>query len=178
MSPHEDWRLRPGTADDVDGVHALAAKPDVYRYLFDGVAPERQAIAEALAQCVTNAAESGLGLWVLTHPSAPYAGAVWLQPDLAARSAEISYLLDPDHWGQGLATRMAWTVIGHAFRTRHIDRIVAGADAPNAASLAVMARLGMRFHRHVQYPMGAGVEYVLHRDDSGPSPQPAPLSIT
>lgn len=177
MSPNDDWQLRPATTDDVDGIHALAAKPDVYRYLFDGIAPERTAIADALAQCMTVAAETGLGFWVLTHPSAPHAGAVWLQPDLAARSAEISYLLDPDHWGRGLATRMAWTAITLAFRNPGIDRVIAGADTPNAASLAVMARLGMRFLRDVTYPLGAGVEYALHRDDPGPSPRPVPLSI-
>jgi hypothetical protein len=25
----------------------------------------------------------------------------------------------------------------------------------------------MRFHKNVQYPLGAGVEYVLHRDAAG-----------
>lgn len=177
MSPNDDWRLRPATTADVDGVHALAGKPAVYRYLFDGVAPAKPAIAGLIAESAAEAAETGLGFWVLTHPSAPYAGGVRLQPDLAARSAELTYLLDPDHWGRGLATRMAWTAITRAFRCPHIDRVVAGADAPNTASLAVMARLGMRFCRDVEYPLGPGVEYALRRDDPGPSPPPVPLPI-
>lgn len=175
MPGREDWRLRPATAADVDGLHALAARPAVNRYLFDGVAPGRQAVADLLARCRRVAAETGLGCWILAHPAAPHAGAVWLRADLAARSAEISYLLAPDHWGRGLATRMAWTVITHAFRTPHIDRVIAGADMPNTTSLAVMARLGMRFDRNVRYPLGPGVEYVLHRDDPGPDPRPVPL---
>lgn len=177
MTPHDDWRLRAVTVDDVDGIHALAGKPDVYRYLFDGIALERQAIVDLIAQCVADAAETGLGFWVLEGPSAPHAGGVRLQPDLAARSAEITYLLDPAHWGQGLATRIAWTAISLAFRTDRIDRVIAGADAPNAASQAVMTRLGMRFHGHVQYPLGAGVEYVLHRDAPGPTPRPILLPV-
>jgi hypothetical protein len=48
---------------------------------------------------------------------------------------------------------------------------------PDAASLAVMRRLGMRFHKDVHYPLGAGVEYVLHRDDAGPLPKPALIPL-
>jgi hypothetical protein len=53
----------------------------------------------------------------------------------------------------------------------------AGTDLPNKASLAVMRRLGMRFHNDVQYPLGAGVEYVMHRDDVGPLPKPVLISL-
>jgi hypothetical protein len=38
-------------------------------------------------------------------------------------------------------------------------------------------RLGMRFHKDVQYPLGAGVEYVIHRDDVGPLPKPVLISL-
>lgn len=40
-----------------------------------------------------------------------------------------------------------------------------------------MHRLGMRFHKEVQYPLGAGVEYVLHRDDPGPKPAQSVLEV-
>jgi hypothetical protein len=57
-----------------------------------------------------------------------------------------------------------------------IDSVIAWTDLPNTASLAVMRRLGMRFHKNVQYPLGAGVEYVLHRDDAAPLPAPILIS--
>jgi RimJ/RimL family protein N-acetyltransferase len=79
--------------------------------------------------------------------------------------------------GQGLALRMAWTAITHTFLSSQIDSVIAGADLANAASLAVMRRLGMRFHKDVQYPLGAGVEYVLHRDNVGPLPKPVLISL-
>jgi RimJ/RimL family protein N-acetyltransferase len=72
---------------------------------------------------------------------------------------------------------MAWTVITHAFRSPRIDAVIAGADLPNTASYAVMRRLGMRFHKAVQYPLGAGEEYVLYRDDPGPMPRPATIPL-
>lgn len=173
----EDWQLRPVASADIRSLHALSRQPLVYRYLFDGTPPSGESIANRVAQAVANAAIPGFGMWLLTSPSASCAGYVELRPYPMALSAEITYLLHPDHWGQGLATRMAWTVISQAFRSRHIDCVVAGHDLPNTASLAVMCRLGMRFHQDVQYPLGAGAEYILHRNDPWPTPPPASIPL-
>jgi RimJ/RimL family protein N-acetyltransferase len=72
---------------------------------------------------------------------------------------------------------MAWTAIAQAFRSSHIESVVAGADIPNAASFAVMRRLGMRFYKSVEYPLGPGAEYVLHRGDAAPEPPPALIAV-
>ena len=116
-------------------------------------------------------------MWFLEDASTQYAGCVELQPYPSCGSAELTYLLDPRNWGQGLALRMAWTAITHTFLSSQIDSVIAGTDLANAASLAVMRRLGMRFHKDVQYPLGAGVEYALHRDDVGPLPKPVLISL-
>jgi [ribosomal protein S5]-alanine N-acetyltransferase len=173
----DGWRLRAADLNDIDGLHALAASPLVYRYLFDGVPPDEEYITRRVAQSVANAGETELGMWFLEDASTRYAGCVELQPYPSSRSAELTYLLDPRNWGQGLALRMAWTAITHTFLSSQIDSVIAGADLANAASLAVMRRLGMRFHKDVQYPLGAGVEYVLHRDDVGPRPKPVLISL-
>jgi RimJ/RimL family protein N-acetyltransferase len=169
------WRLRAATIDDTEALLALASCPPVFRYLFDGAAPDRQTIAGVLTQSIATASDTGLGMWLLECAAAPPCGCVQLRPDLAARSAELIYLLHPRCWGQGLATRMAWTAITQAFLVSGIDLVVAGTDLPNIASLAVLRRLGMRFRRNVRYPLGVGVEYALHRDD--PAPRPCPGSI-
>jgi ribosomal-protein-alanine N-acetyltransferase len=168
----DGWRLRAASLNDIDGLHALAAIPLVYRYLFDGVPPDKEFIARAVAQSVANAGERGFGMWFLEDASTRYAGCVELRPYPSPRSAELIYLLDPRYWGQGLALRMAWTAITYAFLSSQIDSVIAGTDLPNTASLAVMRRLGMRFHKDVHYPLGAGVEYVIKRDDIGPRPKP------
>lgn len=171
------WRLRLVTLDDVGGLHALASRPLVYRYLFDGAAPSREYIASRVTQSIANTAETGFGIWLLQAGSSRYAGCVELRPYPSPRCAELTYMLDPGNWGQGLALRMAWTAITQAFRSSHIDYVIAGADVPNTASLAVMRRLGMRFLKDVQYPLGAGAEYVLHRDDAGPMPHPVLIPL-
>lgn len=174
----DGWLLRRATLEDVDGLHALGAKPLVHRYLFDGVVPDKEFIASRVAQSVARAAESGLGMWMLENSSASYAGCVELRPYPSPRSAELAYLLDPVIWGKGLAVRMAWTAITQAFLSLQIDSVIAGADVPNTASLAVMRRLGMQFLREIQYSLGfGGVEYVLHHHDTGPMPPPALLPM-
>jgi ribosomal-protein-alanine N-acetyltransferase len=173
----DSWRLRAADLNDIDGLHALAGNPLVYRYLFDGVPPDKEFIGRRVAESVANAGATGLGMWFLEHDCKRYVGCVELRPYPSSRSAEVTYLLDPRYWGQGLALRMAWTAISHAFSSSQINSVIAGADLANTASLAVMRRLGMRFHKGVQYPLGAGVEYVLHRDDAGPLPKPVLISL-
>ena len=171
------WRLRAADLNDIDGFHALAANPLVYRYLFDGAPPDKEYVTHLLTQSVANAGATRLGMWFLEDLSTRYAGCVELRPYPSPRSAELIYLLDPRYWGQGLALRMTWTAITHAFLSSQIDSVIAGTDLPNSASLAVMRRLGMRFYKNVQYPLGAGVEYVLHRDDTGPLPKPVLITL-
>ena len=172
-----DWRLRWAATSDLDGLHAVACQPAVYRYLFDGEPPARELILGRIEQGMVDADRVGVGLWVLEAPAVQHAGCVQIEPGQLSRSAELIYFLDCAYWGQGLATRMAWTAITQAFRTQHIDCVFAGADRPNQASIAVMRRLGMTFRRDVQYPLGPGVEYAIHRDDPRPSHAPALLSI-
>ena len=173
----DGWRLRAAELNDIDGLHALAASPLVYRYLFDGVPPDKEYITRRVAQSVANAGETGLGMWFLEDVSTRYAGCVELRPYPSSRSAELTYLLDPRNWGQGLALRMAWTAITHTFLSSQIDSVIAGADLANVASLTLMLRLGMRFRKDIQHPLGPGMEYVLHRDDVGPLPKPVLISL-
>jgi [ribosomal protein S5]-alanine N-acetyltransferase len=166
------WRLRAADLNDIDGLHALTAQPLVYRYLCDGAPPDKGFIEHLVLESVANAGQTGLGMWFLENSSTRYAGCVELRSYSSSRSAEVIYSLDPRYWGQGLALRMAWTVITQAFLSTQIDFVIAGTDLPNTASLDVIRRLGMRFHREVRYPLGPGVEYILHRDDAGPLPKP------
>jgi [ribosomal protein S5]-alanine N-acetyltransferase len=146
---HDGWWLRAADLNDIDGLHALESIPLVYRYLFDGVPPDKEFLMRRVAESVANAGKAGLGMWFLENASVRYAGCVELLPYPSLGSAELIYLLDPRYWGQGLALRMAWTAITHAFLSSQINSVIAGADLPNTASIALMRRLGMRFHKDV-----------------------------
>lgn len=170
MTTQTDWRLCPATLDDVDGLHTLASIPEVYRYLFDGTAPQRAAVRSWVSESIVAMRDCRVGLWVLRRPNAVCAGAVWLKPDMATMNAELGYMLHPAHWGAGLATRMAWTAVRQAFDVAGLERITAGTDCPNVRSVKLMQRLGMSLHGFVTYPLGPGIEYILHRNDPAPSP--------
>ncbi len=61
---------------------------------------------------------------------------------------ELSYLLLPEWWGQGLATESVRAVLDHAHGCG-AERIVAETQVANAASIRLLTRLGMRFERSV-----------------------------
>ena len=81
--------------------------------------------------------------------------------DDAKGELELTYLLHPSIWGYGYATRLAHTAMDRGFGAGVVSAIWAGADEPNAASISVMKRLGMKYRRKVEYPAGVGVEYVM-----------------
>ncbi len=153
--------LRPAEDDDADALHVLFGVPAVYRYLADGAPPPREVTNDWLAASRTDFSQFGVGLWVLCDPDVQ--GCLRLEANPDPRSVEITWVLHPDRQGRGLATAMARSAIGRAFGSGHFDRVIAGADVPNAGSIAVMRRLGMRHLRDVTYPAGPGVEYVLER---------------
>src|SRR5262245_11938831 len=60
----EGWHLRAATLADVDALYRLTCEPLVYRYLFDGAAPERNTIADGIARAIADRARTRLGLWI------------------------------------------------------------------------------------------------------------------
>ena len=48
---------------------------------------------------------------------------------------ELWYELTEKVWGRGIATEAAWACVRYAFEEVGMERVIAGADAPNATSL-------------------------------------------
>ena len=65
-------------------------------------------------------------------------------------STEIGLLwaMFPAMQGQGFATEAARALIDYAFETLRVERIMAGTEYDNLASIGVMRRLGMRIERN------------------------------
>ena len=164
------WSLRRASKCDGEAIHKLLGEPLVYRYLCDGVPPARTFTDEWLELNTGATPDTVTGLWLLLLDRRDTAGCIALKA-LEPGVAELTSLLHPRFWGRGLATRMAWTVMERAFRNG-LERVVAGADAPNCASIKVMQRLEMRYVRHVTYPLGPGVEYERLAGDPVPTPRP------
>ena len=70
-----------------------------------------------------------------------------LSPEGVPRAAvelEVGYALGTAHRGRGYATEALGALIVHAFATLGVGRTVAGTGADNAASIALLRRVGMR----------------------------------
>ncbi|MCO5969681.1 GNAT family N-acetyltransferase [Actinoallomurus soli] len=68
------------------------------------------------------------------------------------RRGEITYVVHPRAWGQGVGTAIGSRLLSHGFERLGLHRIFATCDPRNLASARVLAKLGMTWegrHRHV-----------------------------
>jgi len=173
-------KLVPATADLTCSIHHLLSVPSVYKYLADGQPPAKTIAHAWIAEAAQDQQFFGAGLWALTpaDPKQVLCGLVRLSDHINGRM-ELTYLLHPDCWHLGLATRMAHTVLGECFKRGTVDAVWAGADEPNTASLAVMRRLGMAFIGFADYPLGRGLEYEIQSTNYAPERfDPIPVTTT
>lgn len=81
------------------------------------------------------------------------------------RAAKIGYAINADHWGKGYATDAVRTMIDFAWTGLELHRITAAIGPQNAASIAVVERLGMahegRLRDHV-HTNGAWRDSLLY----------------
>lgn len=63
--------------------------------------------------------------------------------DRARPEVGLFWALAPEHQGQGYATEAAAALANHALAALRLERLVATTEHDNAASIAVMRRLGM-----------------------------------
>ncbi|HEX7150398.1 MAG TPA: GNAT family N-acetyltransferase [Thermoanaerobaculia bacterium] len=130
----------PDGADDAAVLHDLWTDPGVRRYLFD----DRVLTPEETAAYLDLSAQSfevhGAGLW-LVKDAAGSGDAVGFAGLL---SNALLFGVRPSHWGQGIAFEAATAVLEHARTDLQVDRVVADVDEPNAVSVHVLEKLGMR----------------------------------
>ena len=139
--------LRPFCSEDTPFLHELWIDPHVRRYLWDDrVISVNEAAAVVDASC-DSFERFGFGMWVLRskRDDQPVGFCGLRHFGQQPQDVEILYGLLPAHWHLGLATEAAEAVLRFGFAAG-LQRIFAGADPPNAASIRVMERLGMHFH--------------------------------
>ena len=144
--------LRQLQPDDLDAWAALEGDPDVVRYLYIDVQTRSQSaerLAAAIPQVSLDTEHDTLQLAVCRRDTGEMVGHVLLaRTSRLHRSGEVGWVIAPGHAGQGFATEAARALLGVGFGLG-LHRIVARADARNAASIRVMERLGMRLEAHL-----------------------------
>lgn len=82
-------------------------------------------------------------VWAITlRGSDGLIGAVGLTPESDAETAELGYWLSPAHWGRGITTEAARTVILFGFENVGYPSLTSGYFEDNPASGQVLRKLG------------------------------------
>ena len=158
-----DLELRPISPDDGPVLHRLVSHPDVWPWL----APRGEDAPAAPAQCAAWARRDaahwelhGFGKWLVFEDGRPVArgglGVTFLD---GRPEVEMGWAVAREHWGRGIATRIALAALDEAQRIG-LRGVVAFARTENAASLRVMEKAGLRRERELTH---AGHPHILFR---------------
>jgi RimJ/RimL family protein N-acetyltransferase len=161
--------LRPVTGDDHPVLLAHWTEPDVRRYLFDGAPLSSAEVAETIEESIGDFAAHGYGIWLIElgpgpssepgpGPGPGLVGTAGLRP-LEESGLEIFYSLAPAAWGHGYATEAARAVVEFALGSLGLPEVLAEVDEGNAASVAVVKRLGMTPYTVVPGVLGPMTRY-------------------
>jgi RimJ/RimL family protein N-acetyltransferase len=81
------------------------------------------------------------------------------------RQLEVGFTLAPAHQGQGYGTEALRGLLGYAFDTLDMHRVIAITDARNDAAAALLTRVGFRkeahFHDNVFFKGAWGSEFLF-----------------
>lgn len=157
-------RYRPVTLDDLDDFHGLVVDEYIRRYLMDGEIFPREWSRERIEGNLDLFAERGVGLWLVhereTDELVGFCGFLAF-PDLHPEP-QLLYALREPFAGQGYATEMGRAAIAEARRRPGFETIIAGVDAPNAASVRVLEKLG--FVTYDTLPGAFGDTFMVRLD--------------
>jgi RimJ/RimL family protein N-acetyltransferase len=161
--------LRPWRPGDLDAFAAIAADPEVLRFINDGV-PWGREQADAFAERqVRGFAERGYCRWALeARDDGAFAGFCGGEPLTQIPEVEIGWWLARGRWGQGLATEAARAALADLRDRIGLRRVVSLARDDNASSIRIMQKIGLVFDRALPYN---GLPCVLYA--SAPQDQAA-----
>ncbi len=143
--------LRHFTDADLVPFMAYRNDPDVARYQgWEGIS-EAEAHAFIAEQKLVQPGVPGQWLQIAIEfkETGTLAGDCALKIDEHdERQAEIGYTLARAYQGKGIAFEAVSRVLDYAFRALELHRVIAITDSENAASIALLERLGLRREGH------------------------------
>jgi ribosomal-protein-alanine N-acetyltransferase len=151
MEPFETERLslRPLEPGDLEDLYALYRDPEVMRYV-TGEPRDRRQTKTALERHLADHRHHGYGLCAtIDKADGKLVGRCGLIPWRLEGpwQAELAWLFATSHWGRGLGTEFGREMLRQAWGPLGLDYLMARAYQANAASVAIMRKLGMRLAR-------------------------------
>jgi ribosomal-protein-alanine N-acetyltransferase len=138
--------LRPFRANDVDDVFAYASDGEVARFVLWDQHATREDSQRFLEWMLGQYARGELPSWgIVLRDSGRLVGSIgYGSQDPAHARAEVGYVLARNCWGKGLMSEALRSILGHAFGTLHLHKVVAHCHVQNTASRRVLEKAGMR----------------------------------
>jgi len=143
-------RLRLLAPEDLGALHAIQSREDVTRWLYWGPRSEAEVRAAIDSHIARARDEPDKGVVLGVEHAGTLVGTVSLAlgpPE--HRQGELGFIFHPDHQGRGYATEAAAAMLALAFGPYGLHRVHGRLEPRNAASAAVLARLGMRHEAHL-----------------------------
>lgn len=145
--------LRPFTAEDLDALRSYQSREDVTRFLYWGArtdAEVREALERKIASVSIGSEGDTLALAIVPKASGRLVGDIVLHLiSEEHRTAEVGFIVHPDHQGHGYAREATRAMIRVAFEELGLHRVMGSLDARNVASARVLAGAGMRREAHL-----------------------------
>jgi RimJ/RimL family protein N-acetyltransferase len=158
--------LRPLSAGELDALHRISNEPNVRLYLWDGEQVSEATIEGLIAQSDRKFSEEKIGLFgVRVRGREDLLGFCGFARLEGMEEPELWYELTQKAWGRGIATEAARACVRYAFEKVGMDRVIAGANAPNTASLRVIQKLGMKYLGNINARAPEEPYFALYRDD-------------
>lgn len=126
--------IRPFREDDWQPLHPILSNPQAMRY-WDNVHTD-PAQTEAFVRGTIAEPRDRTCDFILERDGRLVGKAgMWRKP-------EIGFILDPEHWRQGLMREALGVIIPHLFTAYEIPALTTDVDPENAASLGILNGLG------------------------------------
>jgi len=144
-------RLRHFTDTDLQAFMSYRNDPEVARYQsWEGISePEANAFIQEQKKVQPGVPGQGFQIAIeLKETNVLIGDCYFTINELDHRQAEIGFTLSREYQGYGFATEAVSYFLNYAFLTFDLHRIIATTDCENAASVALLERLGMRREGH------------------------------
>jgi len=145
--------LREFVLEDWPALNEFERDPQVVRYMtFDAQTPEQsRAYVEGRVRDRDEDPRTTYDLVITLRGDDRLIGRCGMKiTDAPSRQGELWYVLNPHHWGRGIAPEAGRALITFGFTTLHLHRLWADLDPRNTASLRVLEKLGMRPEAHLR----------------------------
>jgi [ribosomal protein S5]-alanine N-acetyltransferase len=141
--------LREFNVEDDRELSPILANPQVMQFSLTGCLTVAQTQAK-IDDFITSYRQYGFGKWAVIlkkeNRLIGYCGiAIKIIDDRP--ETELGYRLDERYWGQGLATEAAQAALQYGLDQLELPYILAIVEPANQASVRVIEKLGMKYHK-------------------------------